>query len=166
LDGLVVTGGEPTMMEDIEQLLALVKAEGVPVKLDTNGTRPDVLRTLIARGLVDFVALDVKACPERYASATGCRDVWEKVDRTIHTILQSGIAHEFRTTCYPLAVAPEDLQRIAKRLRGGARYVLQQFRPVKTLDPAAASVRPYESQTLRNAADACSRYLPTTVRGA
>lgn len=166
LDGVVVTGGEPTAdAAGLFQLLEAVKLEGVPVKLDTNGTGPEVLASLISDGLVDFVALDVKAAPENYERATGVRHAWELVERSIEIVLTSGVDHEFRTTCYPLAVSPADLPRIASRLRGGRRYALQQFRPRKTLDPAAVSVRPHGSDTLRRAAERCSAYLPTVARG-
>ena len=142
LDGVVVTGGEPCIDPHLPRLLSTLRAEGMPVKLDTNGTRPDVLSSLVADGLVDFVALDVKAEPERYERASGVSDVWPAVERSIALILGSGVDHEFRTTCYPPAVGPDDLVHIAARLAGGKRYVLQQFRPLRTLDPAAVSVRP------------------------
>lgn len=166
LDGVVVTGGEPTAEPLLPDFLRTLRREGMPVKLDTNGTNPDALQALLAEGLVDYVALDVKATPERYVRATGVASVWGAVERSITTILASGADHEFRTTCYPLAVGPDDPARIAARLAGGRRYVLQQFRPARTLDPAAVSVRPHDPQTLCRAAERCSTFLPTTVRGA
>lgn len=167
LDGVVVTGGEPTADPvPLFNLLTAVRAEGLPIKLDTNGTRPDVLTQVLDESMVEFIALDVKATPERYERASGRNGVWESVDRSIDLVLGSGIDHEFRTTCYPLAVGPDDLVRIAARLRGGRRYVLQQFRPHRTLDPAAVSVRPLAPETLARTADRCSAHLPTVLRGA
>ncbi len=165
LDGVVVTGGEPCADPGLPDMLRRLKREGMPVKLDTNGTHPEVLVDLLTEGLVDFVALDVKATPERYERATGIREIWPLVECSLAAILASGVDHEFRTTCYPLAVGPDDLVTIAARLRGGQRYVLQQFRPSRTLDPAAVSVRPHASETLCRAAERCSVYLPTGVRG-
>lgn len=165
LDGVVVTGGEASIHPELPSLLRALKREGMPVKLDTNGTRPDVLESLFDEGLVDFVALDVKATPDRYVRATGVADMWPAVDRSIALVLDSGVDHEFRTTCYPLAVGPDDPVRIAARLDGGRRYVLQQFRPQRTYDPAALSVRPHSSETLCRAAERCSSFLPTVVRG-
>jgi len=165
LDGVVVTGGEPCIDPHLPQLLSAVRAEGMPVKLDTNGTAPEVLRSLISDGLVDFVALDIKAGPERYQRATGIPDMWPAVEKSIALLLESGIDHEFRTTCYPPAAGPDDLVHIAARLAGGRRYVLQQFRAVRTLDPAAVSVRPHSAETLNTAALRCSTFLPTVVRG-
>lgn len=166
LDGVVITGGEPCTHESLEALLKALKREGMPVKLDTNGTRPDVLERLLSEGLVDLVALDVKSTPDRYVRAIGVADMWPAVDRSIALVLDSGVDHEFRTTCYPLAVGPNDPVRIAARLDGGMRYVLQQFRPQRTFDPAALSVRPHSAATLCKAAERCSSFLPTIVRGA
>lgn len=165
LDGVVITGGEPCRDAELPDLLRQLGREGMPVKLDTNGTMPEVLEQILAEGLVSFVALDVKATPERYERATGIREVWPLVSRSVSAIISSGVDHEFRTTCYPLAVGPNDLPIIAKTLRGGRRYVLQQFRPMKTLDPAAVTVRPHTSDTLCKAAERCSAHLPTAVRG-
>lgn len=165
LDGVVVTGGEPLASDGIDGLLRTLKQEGMPVKLDTNGTHPERLIDLIEEDLVDFVALDVKATEERYERAAGVREVWPLVQRSIAAILESGVDHEFRTTCYPLAVGPDDLVQIASRLAGGRRYVLQQYRPSRTLDPAAISVRPHSADTLCRAAERCCSFLPTGVRG-
>jgi pyruvate formate lyase activating enzyme len=166
LDGVVVTGGEPCMHPTLTSLLEALKHEGMPVKLDTNGMFPDVLSALIDARLVDYVALDIKATPERYERATGCAGGWNEVARAIDAIIGSGVDHEFRTTCYPLAVGPEDPVRIASLLEGGKRYVLQQFRPHRTLDPAALSVRPHAAETLCRAAERCRSFIPTIVRGA
>lgn len=166
LDGVVVTGGEPTEDPDLPSLLSAIAEAGMPVKLDTNGSHPEVLRFLLAEGLVDYVALDVKTTPERYGEATGRPDLTEAVLRSIELLVHSGVQHEFRTTVFPSAVALEDLPDIAASLLGGHLYALQQFRPGDTLDPRAANVRPYDRADLRSAASLCSTYLPTIVRGA
>jgi pyruvate formate lyase activating enzyme len=165
LDGIVVTGGEPCADAQLPEMLRRLKREGMPVKLDTNGTFPDALSEILSEDLVDFVALDVKATPQRYERATGVDGMWPRVERSIACILTSGVDHEFRTTCYPLAVGPDDPVSIAALLAGGQRYVLQQFRPTRTLDPAATSVRPHSAATLCRAAERCSSRLPTIVRG-
>jgi pyruvate formate lyase activating enzyme len=165
LDGVVITGGEPCSNRGLLDLLRELRYEGMPVKLDTNGTMPEVLRAVLAEGLADMVALDVKATPERYERATGVRELWPLVQRSIDAVISSGVDHEFRTTCYPLAVGPDDPASIASNLAGGRRYVLQQFRPTRTLDPAAVTVRPHSAETLCRAAERCSSYLPTAVRG-
>jgi pyruvate formate lyase activating enzyme len=165
LDGVVVTGGEPTIDLGLRETLRGLVAIGLPVRLDTNGSSPDVLETLIAEDLVSFVALDVKSTPDRYDSATSCRSIWPRVQESIALLIRSGVDHEFRTTCYPSALRTADLPGIARQLEGGNRFVIQQFRPQRTLDPAAAGVRPYEADALRRAALCCAMHLPTVVRG-
>jgi len=166
IDGVVVTGGEPTTDPVLFGLLEQLAALAVPVKLDTNGTRPDVLSQVLGRRLAEYVALDVKAAPDRYDSATGIRGVWAGVSQTIDMLAASGVRHEFRTTVYPDAVALEDLPRLAERLRRGERYVIQQFRPQRTLLPRAGAAEPYRHDDLLLAAKRCSTFLPTIVRGA
>lgn len=167
LDGVVVTGGEPTDDPDLRPLLEAIADMGVPVKLDTNGCRPEVVRQLISEGLVSAVAVDVKAAPSRYAAVTGWEKAADAVSETVSVVIASGIEHEFRTTAYPGAVTPEDLEHIAHSLRGGRLYAIQQYRPVDTAASAAAgaAVDPYADETLLDAAQACSRFLPTVVRG-
>jgi pyruvate formate lyase activating enzyme len=163
--GVVVTGGEPTMDPNLSQLLRGIRTLGIPVKIDTNGTFPEVLDTLIEQGLVSFVSLDVKATPERYDTVTAGRDVWMRVRSSISLLIESGVDHEFRTTCYPGAVLTAELPYIARELEGGMRFAIQQFQPQRTLDPAASGVRPYEADALRRAALCCAVHLPSVVRG-
>lgn len=165
LDGVVVTGGEPTFDPALDELLSALHAERIPVKLDTNGTAPSKLEAILAEGLVDFVALDVKSMPERYDRVTGVAGTWSLVERSIRTIIASGVDHEFRTTCYPSAVDTADLPVIASLLVGGRRFAIQQFRPQRTLDPGAATVRPHAPESLRRAALCCTVHVPTIVRG-
>ena len=163
--GVVVTGGEPTMDPNLSQLLRALRSLGIPVKIDTNGTFPGVLETLVQDRLVSFVSLDVKATPQRYDSVTAGREVWKRVLRSISVLIESGIDHEFRTTCYPGAVLTAELPHIARQLEGGMRFAIQQFQPQRTLDPAASGVRPYEADKLRRAALCCAVHLPTVCRG-
>jgi pyruvate formate lyase activating enzyme len=165
LDGVVVTGGEPTEDPDLASLLAALSEVGVPVKLDTNGTRPDVLRHVLAEGLVSYVALDVKAIPSRYLEVTAQRGAASLVAESIERLIRSGVDHEFCTTAYPGAVELTDLPRIARAVSGGRLYVIQQFRSGLTLDPAASVARPYDDESLLAAARSCSTHLPTIVRG-
>lgn len=165
IDGVVVTGGEPTAAPDLIDLLETLAAKGIPVKLDTNGTSPGLLNRVLEDGLVQFVALDLKTVPERYGEI-GPSGAGDAVLASIGVIRRTGVAHEFRTTVYPPLVRPEDLPRLARLVRGGDRYVLQQFRPGHTLDSAANEVRPYDPDQLAASAALCSSYLPTITRGA
>ncbi|MDR3687537.1 MAG: anaerobic ribonucleoside-triphosphate reductase activating protein [Coriobacteriia bacterium] len=165
LDGVVISGGEPTTCVALGSLLRALAATGLPVKLDTNGTNPDVLEALIEAGLLDFIALDVKTTPERYDRLTGGTRVWERVERSVALLANGEVDHEFRTTCYPFALPSADLPSLAARLAGGKRFALQQFQPRRTLDPAAATVSPYSVDELRRVAIRCAVHLPTVVRG-
>ncbi|MDH4140845.1 MAG: anaerobic ribonucleoside-triphosphate reductase activating protein [Coriobacteriia bacterium] len=165
IDGVVVTGGEPTLDPALFALLDKFAALCLPVKLDTNGTNPSVLRSLLDERLVAYVALDVKTVPARYADVTGVKDAWARVEESVALLFGSCIPHEFRTTVFPRAVSLDELPEIASMLRNGDHYVLQQFRPQHTLDPSAEAVHPYFEDDLVAAAQACSRFLPTTVRG-
>lgn len=164
IDGVVISGGEPTTDPGLPRLLEDLATRGLPVKLDTNGTRPDVLGRVLADGLVEYVALDVKTFPERY-DLLGLPGAAEMVAESIDIVRDSGVRHEFRTTVFPPIITSDELPRLASPLTGGDAYVLQQFRPARTLDPDAASVTPVPPEALTRAASECSRYLPTTTRG-
>lgn len=166
LEGVVVSGGEPTISSALRPLLEALAEMHLPVKLDTNGSSPQALASLLRDKLVGFVSLDVKTTPQRYDRIAGSARAWERIERSIAIVLASGVDHEFRTTCYPFAVPAAEIPSIAARLVGGRRFVLQQFEPRRTLDPAATTVVPFSLEELRRVALRCSVYLPTVVRGA
>ncbi len=166
IDGVAITGGEPTSDPALVPFLRALRELGLPAKLDTNGSRPDVLERLFDEQLVDMVAMDVKTVPERYDALTGMPGSARTVIASAKLVIGSGVPHEFRTTAWPGALTLDDFPRIAASLEGGQRYVIQQFRAERTLDPAAAAVLPFKSDALHAAARACSPYVPTVVRGA
>lgn len=99
LDGVCITGGEPTLQPELEQLLRDIKALGYPVKLDTNGSRPEVLKHLVAEGLVDYVAMDIKNCPARYAETAGMNPaLFAPLEESVRYLLSGAVDYEFRTT--------------------------------------------------------------------
>lgn len=137
LDGVVVTGGEPTLHPDLPGFLGEIKRLGLLVKLDTNGTRPEVVGHLLAEGLLDYVALDVKAPFVRYPEFTGLHpsghgtpelvpDLVVRVQEAVALIRERAPDYEFRTTVAP-GLAEEDLIAIAREVREARRYVLQPF---------------------------------------
>ena len=129
LDGVAVTGGEPTLQKDLPDFLARIKEMGFETKLDTNGTRPDMLRDILDRGLADYVAMDIKAGRPNYPSATGTlRPGLEAVEESVELLRRSGWEHEFRTTVVRELHSDEDFLDIAAWLRGEERYFLQAFR--------------------------------------
>jgi pyruvate formate lyase activating enzyme len=137
LEGVVVTGGEPTLARGIFDLCRSVKSLGYPLKLDTNGSRPEVLRQLLAKHLVDFIAMDIKAPLNDYRPFSRDPDVHERLTASIRTIMESAPAYEFRTTCAAPFVNETTVGAIAKTIEGAACYVLQPFnRRAVCLDPA------------------------------
>lgn len=138
LEGLVVSGGEPTLQPKLPVFLRQVRSLGYAVKLDTNGSRPDVLEELFAQGLVDFVAMDIKAPLWKYRAAAGTRVSTEAVATSIALIAGSGLEHEFRTTVVASLLSEADVQDIARTVPRTSCLVLQPFVPKKTFDPAYA----------------------------
>jgi pyruvate formate lyase activating enzyme len=148
VQGVVVTGGEPTLQQDLERFIREVRDLGFAVKLDTNGSDPDALAGLLASGLLDHVGLDVKAPPRAYAAVARVGIDPSSIMRSIAVVLASGVEHEMRTTWLPSLLRREDLLEIAKAVKGCRRWVLQRFVPSKTLDPAVLGERPPDDADL------------------
>lgn len=128
LDGVCITGGEPLMQNGIKEFIKKIKDMGYAVKLDTNGTYPDKLEELIKDGLLDYVAMDIKNCKEKYALTSGISDiVYEDIIKSINIISNSNVDHEFRTTVTNELHTPEDIGKIAETIKGEKKYFLQNF---------------------------------------
>ena len=154
VDGIVVSGGEPTIHTELPEFLEKVKNLGFSVKLDTNGSNPKMLAGLIERRLVDYVALDVKAplIEESYQAATGTqgRGVVEEVEESIEFLRSKGVDYEFRTTVVPALLTKEDVLLIAERIKGAERYYLQQFKPTDShIDENYSKLKPYPLEVLQ-----------------
>jgi pyruvate formate lyase activating enzyme len=131
LRGVVVSGGEPTVQPDLPEFCEEVHAMGFAVKLDTNGSRPDVLRGLLERGLVDYVAMDIKAPlhdAERHWLLTGSRVSPERMLKSMQLIASSGVRHHFRTTVVSQWLREEDILAIEHAIPHGSQHVRQTFR--------------------------------------
>jgi len=134
LDGVVITGGEPTIHHDLPDFLMKMKSMGFKVKLDTNGTNPDMLRQIIQENIVDYIAMDVKAPLDKY-SAVVCSEIDQQtIAQSIRLIIDAGCASEFRTTLAKSLLQPEDVMRIGELIQGSSMYVLQSFVPSKHVD--------------------------------
>ncbi len=136
LDGVVISGGEPTLQADLPAVCAAVKNLGFPVKLDTNGSRPHVLRHLVAEGLVDYVAMDIKTDIRQYAPVFQSEDGLESLKESIRIIMASAPAYEFRTTCARPIIDEAVIDAIARSIEGADRFVLQSFQRQRLLNPA------------------------------
>lgn len=134
LDGVCVTGGEPTLQPDLIPFLERIRSMGFLVKLDTNGLKPEVLREVLKRKIVDHIAMDVKHAPEKYASAMGVEIDMEKIQESVEIIKKSGLPYEFRTTVVPGIHTEEDFDAIGQWIRGTKNYYLQPFRPDVVFD--------------------------------
>lgn len=132
LDAVVVSGGEPTLQPDLADFIAEVRALGYLVKLDTNGTQPDVLASLLDKGLLDYVAMDVKAPVEEYELVCGGAIDQGAIDASIGLLLHARMSYEFRTTVLP-SFTRGDLLAIGRRIAGAGRYVLQRSHPVESV---------------------------------
>jgi pyruvate formate lyase activating enzyme len=160
VDGVVITGGEPTLQTDLPSFLRRVQERGLDAKLDTNGYRPDVLAALLDEGLVNYVAMDVKAPPEKYSLLAGRADLdVTRIERSIALLQDSGLVYEFRTTVVPGLLVEEDVGEIARWIAGAERYVLQQFRPQGTLDPDLETAHPYPRERLQEMAGRAERWV-------
>lgn len=135
LDGVCITGGEPLIQPDIINFIKKIKKLGFLVKVDTNGTRPDVLKKIINQKLVDYIAMDIKNSPKRYDVASGVKSDMERIKLSVDMIMNSGIDYEFRTTVVPGIHTVRDFDAIAKWIKGAPAYYLQEYREIKILDP-------------------------------
>lgn len=127
LDGVVITGGEPTLQKGLEDFIRRIRELGYAVKLDTNGANPSLLQKLMEEGLLDYVAMDIKAPPNRYEEICGIKVIWEDIYRSIQLLLKGDIEYEFRTTLAP-DLTKQDVMEIAQLIRGARLYALQQYR--------------------------------------
>ncbi len=128
LDGVCITGGEPCMQKDLASFITRVRAEGFSVKLDTNGTCPEVLNSLIEQGLLDYVAMDVKNAKEKYAATVGIPDFdLSAVEKSVKILLEGRVPYEFRTTVVEEFHTIPDIASIAEWIRGAEAYHLQAF---------------------------------------
>ena len=128
LDGVVVSGGEPLLHPDIAEFLKKVKELGYKVKLDTNGTKPEMLKKLVNDGLVDYVAMDIKNSPEQYKSATGVDGQVDAVTESKDFLLSGNVEYEFRTTVVKGIHTKEKLVSLAKWIKGAKKYYLQKYK--------------------------------------
>ena len=164
LDGVCITGGEPTLQPDLEDFIKKVRALGLNIKLDSNGTHPQLLAKLIDQGLIDYIAMDVKAPleAEQYSKLAGVNlnGSIGDIEKSIQIIKNSGVEHEFRTTVVPGVHTKDDIEAIAKSLAGANRYILQKFQP----NTRFVEMNKNETQSdeeMEELAEAARKHIPT-----
>lgn len=134
LDGVCITGGEPTLQNDLPEFMSKIKELGFLIKLDTNGTNPEMIDRLIKGKLVDYIAMDIKAPLERYEEVVLSKVDLENVKKSVEIIKNSGIDYEFRMTVPPQTFEEKDFVLIGEWLKGSKKFYIQQFKGIKTLD--------------------------------
>ncbi|MFZ3055104.1 MAG: anaerobic ribonucleoside-triphosphate reductase activating protein [Minisyncoccales bacterium] len=163
LEGCVLCGGEPTIHgEDLVSFAKKIKDKGFLIKLDTNGTNPDVIKRLIDEKLVDYIAMDIKAPlnKEKYSLAIGIEADIEKIKKTVELIKNSGIDYEFRSTIVPSIHSKEDILQMAKDISPAKRYFLQGFRGEKgTIDESFKNTRPFPDEFMKEVGEEIKSYF-------
>ncbi|HSB07076.1 MAG TPA: anaerobic ribonucleoside-triphosphate reductase activating protein [Thermodesulfobacteriota bacterium] len=151
IDGVCLTGGEPTLHADLPSLIRRIRRLGFLVKLDTNGSNPSLLEQLIAKKEVDFVSMDVKAPLDlsHYSRVAGLAVNLDLVLRSIQILKRGEVEYEFRTTVVPGLHSPDDIRELGQQLKAGSRLVLQAFNPENPMDPSLKETLPYDSEKLR-----------------
>ncbi len=160
LDGVCVTGGEPTLQKDLKAFLKKIKEMGYEVKLDTNGYKPDLLREIIDEGLCDYVAMDIKNTPEKYALTVGKAVDTDKILESIAILKEGKIPCEFRTTVVKELHTEEDIKEIARLLKGTVPFFLQQFKDSGMLISDGLSA--YTKEEMEALTEKAKEILPAT----
>ncbi len=161
LEGVVVCGGEPTLNKDLPKFVRKIKKLRYLVKLDTNGSNPEMLKRLIADGLINYVAMDVKLPKERYPKIFRKKLEIGDIEKSIEILKQGKVDYEFRTTMVPTVLDKEDILKIAQWLSPAPKYFLQNFRPEKTIDPGFEKIKPYSEDYLSECCQAVSPFFET-----
>ncbi len=167
IDGVCLSGGEPCMYEDLPDFIRRLRNAGIKVKLDTNGSFPDMLQRLMDEKLIDYIAMDIKSLLDNnlYAQATGVKDegIIERIRKSIEIVMNSGVDYEFRTTVVPTLHTKETLAAMAESIKGAKKYVLQSFVPNNTLDPEYLKITPYTDEQIQEMQQAVSPYVQKCV---
>ncbi len=162
LEGVCITGGEPTLQGDLPEFIKKIKDLGFLVKLDTNGTNPEMLEKLIDDGLIDYAAMDIKSSGEGYPRAIGIKDCnLEKIEKSIEILRKCKLDFEFRTTVVKGLHKKEDFEKIGKWLKGNEKYYLQAFKDSGDLiDGDGYSA--YSEDEMQELCGILKEYIPNT----
>lgn len=163
IDGVVISGGEPTLDPNLPEFLEQIKQMGLQVKLDTNGLRPKVLAHLLTRELVDYVGLDIKTALARYGDLHTVAIDGASVQQSIDLLIRATIEVEFRTTCAPSLVEEADIRSIGATLTGQPSWVLQQFVPIHAMAEEMRACLPHSEAELNRFAEVAGEYVDHVV---
>lgn len=163
LDGVVITGGEPTLQSGLYDFIKKIKALGFLVKLDTNGTNPEILKCLLSEKLIDYVAMDIKAPIDKYSDIIGVDIKKENILKSIGIIINSDIDYEFRTTVIKSQLSYNDFDKIGVMIKGARLYYLQKFIPSKIYNQNLASEVSYSNTEFDKICENLNKYINVVV---
>lgn len=149
LDGVCITGGEPTLNKGLPEFVSKIKGMGFSVKLDTNGTNPEMIESLIKNKLVDYIAMDIKAPLEKYEDVVRVKADKEKIRKSVE-IIKSFPYYEFRITAVPGLFKEKDALAIGEWLKGAKKFYIQRFRGIKTLDNSFLNKKSFTDEEMKN----------------
>lgn len=162
LDGVVITGGEPCLQKDLPEFIKQVKELGFAVKLDTNGSFPEMLEKVLAD--LDYVAMDIKAPLEKYSQIVNVDVDTSKILKSIEILKNCGVDYEFRTTVVKSQLSFEDFEKIGQLIQGAPRYYLQKFVASKILDKGLENEKTYSTEEFERIIDILKPYVKAEVR--
>ncbi len=150
LEGVVITGGEPTLHPDLPEFIKEIKKIGYLVKLDTNGTNPEMLEKLIKDKTIDYIAMDIKADVENYEKVVGVRVDFKKLEKSVKLIMKSGLPYEFRTTLVPGLIDKKTFLVMGELIKGAKKWYLQNFKSDTNLvDQSLKGQKPFSSKEMK-----------------
>ncbi|MBN2203342.1 MAG: anaerobic ribonucleoside-triphosphate reductase activating protein [Candidatus Aenigmarchaeota archaeon] len=149
LDGVCITGGEPTINKDLPEFIYKIKELGFDVKLDTNGSNPDMIKSLVEKNLIDYIAMDIKAPIDSYDIASCVKVDKDKILESVN-VIKNFPEHEFRTTAVPGIFTKEDARKISEWLKGSKKFFIQNFRGIKTFDKTFENKKSFTKEELES----------------
>lgn len=159
LDGVVITGGEPTLQSELYDFIKEIKQLNFVVKLDTNGTNPQIIQKLLNESLINYIAMDIKAPLEKYSEIINTKISTDNIKTSIDLILNSSIDYEFRTTVIKSQLKFEDFDKIGQIINGAKLYYLQKFVPNKIYDESLISDKTYNDEELQVICTHLKKYI-------
>lgn len=159
LEGVSITGGEPTIHSDLPLFIEKIKNMGFAVKLDTNGSTPEMIKRLIDKKTVDYIAMDIKGPLEKYDVITGTKVNKEKISESIKIIKRAKIDYEFKTTVVKSQISFDDFHRIGELIKGAEKYYLQKFIPSKCLNPSFVRESTYSDEEFEKIKNIMENYV-------
>jgi pyruvate formate lyase activating enzyme len=166
IEGITITGGEPTLHSDLPQFISKIKNMKYSIKLDTNGTNPQIIKKLINDQLIDYLAMDIKNSPNKYSLTVQKKINFQNIKKSIEIIKKSPIQYEFRTTIIPRLHDQKSITQIGKLLHLSKNFYLQQFRPSKHINSSFSKIKPYSYKELLLFKKILSKFIKNvSIRG-